>query len=146
MRSITLVVFATALAALAETKVKMTDLPAVVQKSVQAELKTATLVGLSKETEKGKTYYEAETKLNGKSRDMLFDSAGNVVEIEDEVDMAALPAAARDAIQKKVGTGRVTKVEALSKGGKLVAYEAAVLMGKKTSEIAVTPEGAPFRD
>jgi hypothetical protein len=60
--------------------------------------------------------------------------------------MAALPAAARDAIQKKAGTGRVTKVEALSKGGKLVAYEAAVLKGTKTSEIAVTPEGAPFRD
>jgi len=146
MRTTTILVFAAALPALAETKVKMADLPAVVQKSVQAELKTATLVGLSKETEKGKTYYEAETKLNGKSRDMLFDSAGNVVEIEDEVDMAALPAAARDAIQKKAGSGKVTRVEALSKGGKLVAYEAAVLKGTKTSEIAVTPEGAPFRD
>ena len=146
MRTTTMVVFATALAALAETKVKMADLPAVVQKSVQAELKTATLVGLSKEKEKGKTYYEAETKLNGKSRDLLFDSAGNLVETEDEVDMTALPATARDAIQKKVGSGKVTKVEALSKGGKLVAYEAAVLNGKKTSEVAVTPEGAPFKD
>jgi hypothetical protein len=37
-------------------------------------------------------------------------------------------------------------VEALSKSGKLVAYEAAVMKGKKSSEVAVTPEGLPFKD
>jgi hypothetical protein len=74
------------------------------------------------------------------------DTAGVVVEVEEEVDIAGIPAAARDAIQKKAATGKVTKVEALSKSGKLVAYEAAVMKGKKSSEVAVTPEGLPFKD
>jgi hypothetical protein len=137
---------AAALTANAETKLKMADLPVVVQKTVQEQLKNATLVGLSKEIEKGKTLYEVETKANGKSRDLMVDSAGKVVEVEEEVDIATIPAAARDAIQKKAGTGKVTKVEALSKSGALVAYEAAVMKGKKSLEVAVTPAGMPFKD
>ena len=141
-----LVLCAAVFTAGAETKMKMADLPAAVQKTVQEQLKSATLVGLSKEVEKGKTLYEVETKANGKSRDMMVDSAGAVVEVEEEVDMATIPAAARDAITKRAGAGKVTKVEALSKGGNLVAYEAAVMKGKKSSEVAVTPAGLPFKD
>jgi hypothetical protein len=135
-----------ALNAAAETKLKMADLPSAVQKAVQEQLKNATLVGLSKEVEKGKTLYEVETTAKGKTRDLMVDSAGVVVEVEEEVDMATLPAAAREAIQKKAAAGKVTKVESLTKGGTLVAYEAAVLTGRKKSEVAVTPAGLPFKD
>ena len=66
----------------AETKVKMTDLPLAVQAAVKEQTKTATLVGLSKEKERGKTVYEVETKMNGKTRDLLIDATGAIVEIE----------------------------------------------------------------
>src|SRR5450759_2756719 len=88
-------------ALIADTKVKMTDLPAAVQAAVKEQTKTATLVGLSKEVEKGKTLYEVETKVNGKTRDLLLDSTGAVVETEDEVDLDSIPNAAKAAIKKK---------------------------------------------
>lgn len=135
-----------ALSLQAETKLKVADLPAAVQKTVQEQLKNAILVGVGKETEKGKTVYELETKVNGKTRDLVIDAAGGVLEVEEEVEMATVPAVAREAIQKMAGKGKVTKVESLSKGGKVVAYEAAVMTGKKSSEVAVTPEGGPFKD
>ena len=40
-----------------EKKISQSELPAAVQQTVQAEAKGATLRGLSKEIEKGQTYY-----------------------------------------------------------------------------------------
>jgi hypothetical protein len=39
------------------------------------------------------------------------------------------------------GKGTITKVESLSKGGKLVAYEVTVKTGMKKSEVQVGPDG-----
>ena len=61
----------------AETPVQMKDLPAAVQKTVQEQTRNAKLNGLAKEVEDGKTFYEAETTVNGKSRDVLIDATRN---------------------------------------------------------------------
>ena len=53
----------------ANKKVNMADLPAAVQAAVKEQTKTASLVGLSMEVEKGRTMYEVETKMSGKSRE-----------------------------------------------------------------------------
>ena len=146
MKLITGVLFCATAMFAAESKVKMADLPAAVQKSIQEQLKGGEVVGLSKEVEKGKTLYEVETKLNGKTRDMMLDATGAVTSVEEEIEMSAMPAAAHDALMKKAGSAKITKIEALSKGGKVVAYEAAIMKGTKASEIAVTPEGKPFKE
>src|SRR3979411_1627247 len=92
-----------------ETKIKMSDLPVAVQKAAQAEQsKGSKLVGFVKEVEGGKTLYEVETRLSGHTRDLLFDSAGQIVEIEEEVPKAQVPAAALKAL---AAHGIVTKVE-----------------------------------
>ena len=70
-----------------EKSVKMKDLPRAVQKTVQEQMSGAKLLGLSKETEKGKTFYEAETTVNGHTRDVLIDSKGAVVQVEEEIAM-----------------------------------------------------------
>ena len=133
--------FGLALAQAGESKVKMQDLPPAVQQAVKEHTKGATLVGLAKEVENGKTFYEAETKVNGKGRDILFDPAGTIVEVEEEVTLDSIPPGARDAIQKKAGKSRITKVEKLTKGGN-VTYEAGTKKGFKTSEIQVNADGA----
>ena len=70
-----------ALGAVASEKaVKMKDLPPAVQKAVQEQTQGAELKGLAKEVEKGKTFYEAETMVNGRTRDLLFDDAGTADE------------------------------------------------------------------
>jgi len=127
--------------ALAESKVKMEDLPLAVQKTAKEQSKNSTLAGLSKEVEGGKTVYEIETKVNGKSRDVLVDATGAVIEVEEEVEMNSLPAAAWAAILQKIGGGKLKKVETLTRGAS-VSYEASYV-GKlgRTSEIAVNADG-----
>jgi uncharacterized membrane protein YkoI len=127
--------------AAAETKVKMQELPPAVQKSVQEQTKGAKLVGLSKETEKGKTVYEVETTNGGRTRDLTLDETGAVVEVEQEVTLDSLPAPAKAAIEKKAAGGTIKKVESLTKGG-TVTYEAAIVKGGKTSEIQVAADGS----
>ena len=126
----------------ADTKVKMEDLPAAVQQAVKEQIKSATLVGFSKEIENGKTTYEAETKVNGKSRDIEFDSKGAVLTIEEEVDLATIPAAVRTAIEQKAAGGTIKKVESVTHGA-AISYEAAIkTKAGKNIEIGVNADGS----
>jgi uncharacterized membrane protein YkoI len=124
-----------------ETRVQMKDLPEAVQKTVKEQTKTAKLRGLAKEIEDGKTFYEAETTVNGKSRDVLIDPTGAVVEVEEAVTLDSLPEAARKAIQAKAGSGKILTVELVTKGS-AVSYEAVVQKNGKKSEVAVNADGS----
>ena len=128
----------------ADVKVKMADLPPAVQTAVKEQTKSATLVSLVKETENGKTTWEAETTLNGKGRDVSFDKTGAVVSVEQEIDLDALPAAARTAITKKIGTGKLTKVESVTVGT-TVSFEATYTKAGKTLEAGVNADGTPHK-
>src|SRR5215831_18181872 len=124
-----------------EKKIKRSELPAAVEKTVAEQSKNATVKGFAKEVENGKTIYEVELTVNGHGKDIAMDAQGNIVEIEEEVDMATLPAAVKDGLAKAAGKGAISKVETLTKKGKLVAYEAVVKNGTKSSEIQVGPDG-----
>jgi uncharacterized membrane protein YkoI len=128
----------------AETKVKMTDLPTPVQQTVKEQTKDATLVGITKEKEKGKTVYEVETKANGKGRDIHIDETGAVIELEQEVEIDSIPPAAKAAIEKKAAGRKIIKVETLTKEGK-TTYEAAVKRMWKNAEIRVAADGSPVK-
>ena len=108
--------------------------PAAVEKTVAEQSKGATVKGFSKEVEDGKTIYEVELTVNGHGKDIAMDAQGNVVEVEEEIDMASLPPAVKDGLTKAAGKGTISKVETLTKKGKLVAYEAVVKAGSKQSE------------
>ena len=124
-----------------EKKIAASALPPAVRKAAAEQSKGATVLGYSKETEKGKTYYELETKRDGLSEKILMDSTGAVAEIEKEVPTDSLAPAVREGLQKAAGEGKIVKVESLSKHGTLVAYEAQVRKGSKTSEVQVGPDG-----
>jgi len=128
-------------AAAQEKKIDRSSLPPAVEKAVSAQTQGATIKGFAEEREHGKTFYEVETVLNGHTRDVLFASDGNVAEIEEEVAFDSLPASVQAGLTKKAAGAKITKVESLTRKGKLVAYEANVENGTKTSEIQVGPEG-----
>ena len=113
---------------------------------MEAETKGAEIVGYSKEVEKGKTEYEVETKVNGHTRDLLFDSKGALIVVEEETPIDKIPAAAKAAIEKKAAGGKITIVETLTKG-KTVTYEAAITSksGKK-SEYQVDADGKEIKE
>jgi hypothetical protein len=120
------------------------QLPLPVRKTADEQSKGATVRGYSSEVENGKLEYEVQLTVNGRSRDVTIAPDGHVLEVEDEVPQDELPAPVREAIQKRAGSATVLKVESLTKGGKLVAYEAHVRNGAKRSEIQVGPNGEPL--
>ena len=125
----------------AETKIKRSELPPAVEKTVAEHSKGATITGLSTETEDGKKIYEAAFTIDGHARDISIDKQGTLIEVEDEVALGSLPPAVKEGLTKAAGTGTIGKVESLTKKGKLVAYEAVVQRGQKRTEIQVGPDG-----
>jgi len=132
------------LASSQEKKVKRSDLPPAVEKTVAAQSAGATVKGFTKENEKGQTYYEVEMLVNGHTKDILIDTNGAIVEVEEQVAMDALPAEVKAGLQAKAGDGKLVKVETITKKDKLVAYEAQVTKGAKKSEVQVGPDGKPL--
>ena len=126
---------------------KLTDLPAPAQKTIQDTLKGGEIKNISKEVEKGVTQYEVETMLNGKHRDFNVDTKGTLIVVEDEVSSDSIPAPAKAAIIKKVGPGKLGMVEAVKYPGKDLMYEAAYIRkaGKK-SDLLVTAAGTETKD
>ena len=127
-----------------EKKIRRSDLPPAVEKTVAAQSSGATVKGFSKETEKGRTCYEAEMIVNGHTKDVRIEGSGTIVEVEQQVAMDALPAAVKAGLQAKAGEGQLVKVESITKKDNLVAYEAQVRNGSKKSEVQVGPDGKPL--
>ena len=125
----------------AEQKVQMKDLPPAVRDAVQRETKDATVKGLAKETEGDKTFYEAETEVKGHSRDLLFDTSGKLVEVEEETAVDAAPAAVKATLEKR---GKIVKLETVTKDAR-VTYEGVVDKSGRKSEVAVDADGKPVK-
>lgn len=124
-----------------ERKLKRSELPPAVERTVAAESRGATIQGFSTEVEGGRRLYEAELKVEGHGKDISMDKDGNIVEVEEEVAMDSLPAAVKEGLTRAAGRGTIGKVESLTKRGKLVAYEAVVKTGARRREIQVGPDG-----
>jgi hypothetical protein len=127
-----------------EKKIKRSDLPPAVDKTVVEQSKGATIRGFSQETENGQLVYEVAMTVNGHSKDVQMTSDGMVTEVEEQVAMDSLSAEVKAGLQAKAGKGKILKVESLTKKGKLVAYEAQVDTNGKKSEAQVGPDGKPL--
>jgi spermidine/putrescine-binding protein len=127
-----------------EKKIKRSDLPAAVEKTVAAESAGATIRGFSQEKENGKVFYEAEMTVSGYAKDVLIDANGAVVEVEEEVALDSLSPEIKAGLLAKADKGKITTVETIKKRNKLVAYEAKVSTNGKKSEVQVGPDGKPL--
>lgn len=124
-----------------ERKVEESALPAPVRKAMQEQTQGATIKSYTTEVENGKRLYEAQTIVNAHTKDISVEANGTLSEIEDEVVFDSLPATVQAALTKRAAGAKITKVESLTKHGKLVAYEAATLRGTRRGEIQVGPNG-----
>jgi len=127
-----------------EKKIKRSDLPPAVEKTVAAQSAGATIRGFSTEKEKGQTLYEVEMTVNGHSKDISIAPDGTIIEIEEQVALDSLSPEVKAGLQAKAGKGKILEVESLTKKDKLVAYEAQVDTNVKKSEIQVGPDGKPL--
>lgn|ERR1035437_9195445 len=127
-----------------EKKISKSDLPAAVQKTAQEQSKGATVKGYTQDNENGQLEYEVEMTLNGHSKDVSIAPDGNVLEVEEQVELGTLPASVQSGLESKAGKGKITKTESITKHGMIVAYEAQVTTAGRRSEIQVGPDGKPL--
>ncbi len=124
-----------------ERTIERSDLPPKVEQKVATLSEGTTILGFSKERENGQTDYEVQMAVDGHSKDVLMDSGGTVLEVEEQIALASLPPVVRDGLQTKAGRGKLIKVESITKHDKLVAYEAQVRNGARRTEVQVSPDG-----
>jgi uncharacterized membrane protein YkoI len=124
----------------AEKKVQLENLPPLVQKTIQDQIKGAELKGLTQEKENGKTVYEVETIKNRRTRDVLIDAVGAILEVEEETTLDEIPGPAKATIEKAAANGKLIRVEVVTKGNSTF-YEAAIKQSGKNSEIKVGVDG-----
>jgi len=124
-----------------DKKLDRSQLPPAVEKTVQAQSHGATVKGFATEREGGKKVYEAEMIVNGHTKDLQIAEDGTLNEVEEEVPFDSLPPGVQTALLAKPSGVTITKVEALTKRGSLVAYEASTLKGSQKGEIQLGPTG-----
>jgi hypothetical protein len=132
-------------AAQAEARVPCKTLPAAVLHQAKVEAGDATIRGCVKDKEDGKLTYEVETLKDGRSRDILFDDSGTVLEVEQEVAAGSLPPAVSDAIARAANGSKVGKVESVTRGGVIASYETTIMKKGRRQEIAFSPQGTPVK-
>ncbi len=131
----------------AEKSLALKDLPPAVQKTVNDNLKGGQIKNIGKETEDGVAQFEVETLVNGKHRDFNVDTKGNLIVVEEETTIDAIPATAKAAILKKVGTGKLRTVETFQRPGAQLMYEAGyTTKAGKHAEVLVKADGTETKD
>jgi hypothetical protein len=129
-----------------EKTLALKDLAPAVQKTIQAELKGGEIKSIGKETEHGVAQYEVETMLNGKHRDFNVDTKGKLLLVEEETSIDSIPAAAKAAILKKVGDGKLGMVENFMRRGETMYEAAYTTKAGKKHEVLVKADGAETKD
>ena len=136
------IVAVSGLARAADQKTTLKSLPPAVKATVEAESKGATVKGISSEKENGKTVYELETLVNGRTRDLMIDAAGKVYLVEEQLDIDKAPPPVKAALEAK---GQIVRLESVVEHG-TTRYEAQVQTraGKKVA-VEVDADGKPYK-
>lgn len=117
--------------------------PEAVQKTAKAETAGGRIRALWKEIdEEGKTVYEVESVVKGKTKDLNIGEDGTVLVCEQQMTLAELPASVRETMLSAAGKRKIRLVESVSKMGQLAYYEAHIGAGKALEEITVGLDGA----
>ena len=126
--------------------IALKSLPPAVLATVREQTRGAVIHNISKEIEKGKTVYEIETKVSGRSRDMIVADDGTLMVVESQVVLDSLSSAVRSTLLKNAGKGKIVALESDTLRDSLAYYEAQVVTGGKRSEVKVDPSGRLVTD
>jgi hypothetical protein len=115
--------------------------PAAVRTTADANGKGGKFVRSTRIDHDGKLEYEVEYAVDGHSKVLLFDPAGQLKKVEEVVAISAIPAPARTEVEKEVGTGKLLKLKTITETGKAPIYEAQFESGGHNSGIKLASTG-----
>ncbi len=146
-----------------EEEITLDQAPAAVQATIKAEAQGGTIKEIERETENGKTVYEAEVIINGQEVEIEVAPDGTLLgkeienadddkdkdegdddndndEDEEEVTLDEAPAAVKATILAQAQGGAIKEIERETEDGQVV-YEAEVEINGKEYEIEVAADG-----
>jgi hypothetical protein len=133
-----------------EKKVDLDKLPKAVAAAVKARFPDGKVLGASKETADGKTVYEVTVEDKGQKIDATITAEGAITTLEKTVALKDVPKVVVKAVRGKYPKADVKLVEEVIhvKGKKetLAYYEFHLVVGKKTVEVEVSPEGKILKE
>ena len=97
-----------------EKKLKPADVPSAVTAASAKRFPNAHVSGWSKETEEGRTTYEASIVDSSGKRDAVFAEDGSLVAIEEKISITELPVQVRSAVAAKYPKAVLRKAEKIS--------------------------------
>lgn len=102
---------------------KFEAMPPAVQATTTANMQNALPIAIT--TVKGEQgwEYQVSTRLNGGYHNFAIDEKGKLLAVQDETELAAIPASAKAAIESQAAAAKILKVEKVTEGG-LVSYGA----------------------
>jgi putative PepSY-like beta-lactamase-inhibitor len=123
-----------------ESKISEKDVPPAVIAAFKSAYPNATVRGYAKEKEKGKLFYEIESKDGATMRDLLYHPDGTVAEIEETIAATDLPAEAQRLIKSRYPRGVVSRAEKVTEGT-TIKYEVSIRNGKRRTGLAFDADG-----
>lgn len=116
--------------------VKLEEVPAAVQETIKANVRSATIEGIDVITVDGRTLYVSEVDLPGdKDLDIHVGAEGQLIKTKEDIAITEAPAAVQDAV-KKLET----------EGGKLEDIDKEVASGKSTYHVDIDRDKAADLD
>ena len=119
-------------------------LPAAVQAAFKQAYPDAVIKHASRETDHGKTVFEIESVDRGQARDLVYAADGTVLECEETIAVADVPAAVSAALKALYPKASIAKAEKTTRGPAL-QYDLA-LKGAPVKEVAFSADGRRIGD
>jgi Putative beta-lactamase-inhibitor-like, PepSY-like len=115
-------------------------LPTVVATAFRAAYPNATILHVSREPQDGKIVYEIESRDGSTRRDLLYDPAGQVIEIEEMIPADSVPAAVRAALVRDVPGSALVGAERVTRGA-VVLFEVHAKKNGRSQYLTYDPQG-----
>ena len=126
-------------------RITLDEAPSLVREAVLDLLDGNDFRNLIRETDEGETVFELEWDAPG-PHSAKINLAGEVIELEVEIDPNTLPAAVKTAIATKYPAGEITEAETLELPDTPLRYEVEVENDRLVRELVVTPAGEILAD
>jgi hypothetical protein len=129
-----------------DVKIKVSDAPAAVQKTLKREASGAQIETVKREEEDNKTIYAAEVTIDGKIYEIEVAEDGTLQEKtlkeddEVEVEFSDCPTAVQKTLKREANGAKISKVERQTAHGKPV-FEIDVKIDGRNYEIIVAEDG-----
>lgn len=113
--------------------------PAPIQTAFTRQFPNAAIKKVAKEKRDGKVVYEVESTDASHTRDIIYSATGEVIEIEEGIDLPALPAPVSAAVKTMYPKATITSAEKIT-AANVISYEL-ILKGAPRKEFILIPEG-----